>query len=72
MTKIERSVLRWLQRRCMHPGSEVVADVLQADNRPTMVTWCSTCGAYAINDAVRTATGDWRELRRPEPTWGLR
>jgi hypothetical protein len=69
MTRIERLILRWFQRRCSHPGGEVKADLGQADYRPLMVTWCATCGAIALNDQAAVDKGEWSELRRPEPTW---
>lgn len=69
MTGFERHLLRFLQRRCDHSAMDVAADILQADNRPTMVTWCRTCGAVAVNDENAIARMEWRDMRRPEPTW---
>lgn len=69
MSRIVRFVLTWLQGRCPHQPSEVVADVLQRDNLPTVVSWCSTCGAYAVHE-----DGEWERLswHRPQPTWHVR
>jgi hypothetical protein len=69
MTRIERQLLRWLQRRCSHPGSEVAADVLQADARPMFVPWCRTCGAVGVGYEAPDSGTPWPEMRRPEPTW---
>jgi hypothetical protein len=69
LTRIERYALRWLQRRCPHPSNEVRADLAEADYRPLMVTWCPICGAIALNRQEPDGSVQWREMRRPQPTW---
>lgn len=39
------SLLRFLHRRCRHPGDNVVADILEGDRDGRPVMWCRTCGA---------------------------
>lgn len=64
LNRLERHALGWLQRRCPHPEAEVVADILQRDNLPTVVRWCASCGAVGVG-----IDGSYGALERPYPRW---
>lgn len=53
----------WL-RRCCHHGSNVAADILEADEPTLSVAYCRRCGAVQVRRAMRCL-----EWRRPRPLW---
>lgn len=61
---LEDQLLRFLQRRCQHPGKFVIADCLEGDVQGLDVKWCRRCGAilYSWN-----SYSHGREFRYPDP-----
>lgn len=59
LIRLEARLLKYLQRRCDHPGDMVAADILEGCWYEE-VRYCRHCGAYKFSRNL-----DWD---RPDPT----
>jgi hypothetical protein len=72
MNWIEDQILRFLQRRCKHPGTMVAVDILEGCGGDLYVPYCNRCGAIRPErEAVPTPQRKWPPLqaswRLPDP-----
>lgn len=67
-------ILRFIQRRCEHPGMMIAADALEGDAPGIQVRWCRRCGAISrITDEAAWMGLSVAEWRLPDPNlWRFR
>lgn len=69
--KLEDLLLRFLQRRCSHPGWMVTADALEGGVDGLEVKWCRRCGALKTDWSPFDPSHKFITLehwwRRPDP-----
>jgi hypothetical protein len=66
---IEDQLLRFLQRRCKHPGHLVAVDILEGSGKGIEVKHCGRCGAVRTVWDVEENAGRPRSIywRTPNP-----
>lgn len=65
---LEDQVLRWIQRRCKHPGDMVAVDISEGSTAPHEIRYCRRCGAVQVakNDFTAEIQIPY-QWRLPEP-----
>ena len=75
--RLQREILRFLQKRCSHPGQEVSVDILEGCAENIQVAYCNRCGSVKTdwnpNDPAHQFISLQHFWRGPDPfLWGKR